>query len=40
MYKRATGPIRFGTEEDGNDEDGRSDHGASRQENAVDYDTA
>jgi hypothetical protein len=40
MYKRATGPIRFGAEEDGNDEDARGEHGASRQENAVDYDTA
>jgi cold-inducible RNA-binding protein len=39
MYKRATGPIRFGAEEDGNDEDARGEHGASRQANAVDYDT-
>jgi RNA recognition motif-containing protein len=40
MYKRATGPLRFSTEEDGNDEDARGEHDASRQENAVDYDTA
>jgi len=40
MYKRATGPIRFSAEEDGNDEDTRGEHDASRQENAVDYDTA
>lgn len=40
MYKRATGPIRFEAEEDGNDEDARSEHGASHQENAVDYDIA
>ena len=39
MYKRATGPIRFGAEEDGNDEDARGEHGASRQANVVDYDT-
>jgi len=38
--KRATGPIRFSTEEDGNDEDARGEHGASRQEHAVDDDTA
>jgi hypothetical protein len=40
MYKRATGPIRFGAEEDGNDADARGAHGASRQENIVDDDTA
>ena len=39
MYKRATGPIRFGAEEDDADEDVRGEHGASRQANAVDYDT-
>jgi RNA recognition motif-containing protein len=38
--KRATGPRRFSTEEDGNDEDARGEHGASRQEHAVDDDTA
>jgi RNA recognition motif-containing protein len=40
MYKRATGPIRFDAEDDGNDEDAHGEYGASRQENAVDYDTA
>jgi len=40
MYKRATGPIRFSAEEDGNNEDAHGEYGASRQENAVDYDTA
>ena len=39
MYKRATGPVRFGAEDDDADEDARGEHGASRQENAVDYDT-
>jgi hypothetical protein len=40
MYKRATGPIRFDAEDDGNDEDARGEYGASRHENAADYDTA
>ena len=40
MYKRATGPVRFGAEDDDADEEVRGEHGASRQENAVDYDTA
>ena len=40
MYKRATGPVRFGAEDDDADEEARGEHGASRQENAVDYDTA
>jgi hypothetical protein len=40
IYKRATGPIRFDAEDDGNDEDARGEYGASRQANAVDYDTA
>lgn len=40
MYRRATGPIRFDADDDGNDEDVHGTYGASRQENAVDYDTA
>jgi hypothetical protein len=40
MYKRATGPVRFGAEDDDADEEVRSEHGASRQANAVDSDTA
>ena len=40
MYKRATGPIHFGAEDDDADEEVRGAHGASRQENAVDDDTA
>ena len=40
IYKRATGPVRFGAEDDDADEEVRGAHGASRQENAVDYDTA
>jgi hypothetical protein len=40
MYKRATGPIRFDAEDADADEAARGGHGASRQENAVDYDTA
>jgi RNA recognition motif-containing protein len=40
IYKRATGPIRFDAEDDSNDEDARGEYGVSRQENAVDYDTA
>jgi hypothetical protein len=40
MYKRATGPIRFDTEDDGNDEDAGGEYGASRQESMVDHDTA
>jgi len=40
MYKRATGPVRFGAEDDDVDEEVRGEYGASRQENAVDYDTA
>jgi RNA recognition motif-containing protein len=40
IYKRATGAIRFGAEEDGTDADARSAYGASRQENVVDDDTA
>jgi hypothetical protein len=40
MYKRATGPVRFGAEDDDADEEVRGEHGASRQENAVDDDTA
>src|SRR5438128_8685829 len=39
-YKRATGPIRFSTEEDGNEEDARAERGARRQENTGDYGTA
>jgi len=40
MYKRATGPVRFGAEDDDADEEGHGAYGASRQENAVDDDTA
>jgi cold-inducible RNA-binding protein len=40
MYKRATGPVHFGAEDDDADEEARGEHGASRQANAVDYDTA
>ena len=40
MYKRATGPIHFGAEDDDADEEVRGAHGASRQEHAVDDDTA
>jgi hypothetical protein len=38
MYKRATGAVRCSAEDDSVDEEARREHGASRQENAVDYD--
>jgi RNA recognition motif-containing protein len=38
MYKRATGAVRFGAEDDDADEDARDEHDANRQENAADYD--
>jgi hypothetical protein len=40
MYKCATGPIHFGAEDDEADEEARGTHGASRQDNAGDSDTA
>jgi RNA recognition motif-containing protein len=40
IYKRATGPVRFGAEDDEADEEARGAYGASRQANAVDSDTA
>jgi RNA recognition motif-containing protein len=41
IYKRAAGPVRFGAEDDaGDDEDVRDEHVGSRQDDAVDHDTA
>jgi cold-inducible RNA-binding protein len=40
IYKRTTGPVRFDAEDADADEEVHSEPGASRQEKAVDYDTA
>ena len=41
MYKRAAGPVRFGAEDDdGDDDDVHGEHAGSRQDDAVDHDTA
>src|SRR5262249_2048074 len=40
MYKRATGPVRFGAEDDDGDEDIHGEHVESRRDDAVEHDTA
>ncbi len=40
MYKRATGPVRLGAEDDEGEAEGRGAYGARRHDTAVDYDPA
>jgi RNA recognition motif-containing protein len=40
LYKRAAGPVRLSAEDDDADEEARGEHGARRQDNVVDDDTA